>query len=550
MSSIFLSPGIYVTEKDISEIAPMIATASAALVGYSAKGDVDNIRLITTDQQFIEQYGEPDPSSGHFFHYAALAYLARGNVLYCLRVENSALYGGADIMHSTSLEDSRAFTTGASAATFSAPSGLEDDCVMQIFGADPGVWDNKIGITITDVKGGDDGVPTDQYTFIINVYYQNDDGAYEHVESFKVSRKVKVDGFGKQLYLEDVINGVSSYISVADSDLADTALPEELAIVPATASSIILASGSDGSEISNTELIAGWDEFSNPDDVDIRILINGGETEEPVQLKMKTVAEARFDCIAVLDMPYASTNTVEDMLTFRNTTQNFNSSYCALYTPWPKIYDAYNDLLITVPPSGLVAAQFAYNDYVGNPWSAPAGFTRGGLDVLEVVKLDGKPFSQGDRDVLYPAQINPLQMFRGEGNVIWGQRTEQAKTSSLSRVNVRRLLIVIEKTLAISLRQFVFEPNNEITRFRIESLLDEYLDNLSAQGAFQLEGGDKGYHVVCDETNNTPATIDNFALNVDVFIKPVRAAEYIKLQIIPTKTGASFKELIARGILF
>ena len=81
-------------------------------------------------------------------------------------------------------------------------------------------------------------------------------------------------------------------------------------------------------------------------------------------------------------------------------------------------------------------------------------------------------------------------------------------------------------------------------------MLNEYLDKLSSQGAFQLEGGDKGYHVVCDETNNTPAVIDDFALNVDVFVKPVRSAEYIRLQVIPTKTGASFKELISRGVMF
>jgi phage tail sheath protein FI len=343
---------------------------------------------------------------------------------------------------------------------------------------------------------------------------------------------------------------VSEYIVVADSALTDTVLPEGLAIVPGTSNAIVFAGGSDGSEISSTELVSGWDEFSNPDNIDIRILINGGETDLSVQTKMKSVAEERLDCIAVLDVPYASTNSVTDMLTFRNTTQNFNSSYCALYSPWPKVYDAYNDLLLTVPPSGLVAGQFAYNDYVGNPWSAPAGFNRGGLDVIEIVKLDGKPFTQGDRDVLYPAQINCLQMFRGEGNAIWGQRTEQAKDSALSRVNVRRLLIVIEKTLAISLRQFAFEPNNEITRFRIESLIKEYLDKLSSQGAFQLEGNDRGYHVVCDESNNTPAVIDDFALNVDVFVKPVRSAEFIRLQIIPTKTGASFKELIAKGVIF
>lgn len=550
MGSIFLSPGVYVGEKDISEVAPKVASSSAALVGYSVKGDVDNIRLMTTDQQFIDQYGEPDPSSGHYFHYAALAYLARGNVLYCLRVENGALYGGADIMKAGSSEDSAAFTVGASSAGFSAPSGLDDDCIFQIFGADPGAWDNKIGITITDVKDGEEGEPTDQYTFIINVYYQNDDGDYEQVESWKVSRKTKKSGYGKQLYMEDVINHVSRYIIVSDSDLTDTILPEGLAIVPGTASAIILASGSNGDSISSSEPVLGWDEFANPDDVDIRILINGGETTVAIQSKMKAVAEARFDCIAVLDVPYASTNTAEDILTFRNTTQNFNSSYCALYAPWPKIFDPYNDLLIAIPPSGMVAGQYAYNDFVGNPWSAPAGFARGMLDAIEIVKMDGRPFTQGERDVLDPAQVNCLQMFRGEGNVIWGQRTQQVKSSALSRVQVRRLLIVIEKTLAISLRQFAFEPNNEITRFRIESLLNEYMDKLSSQGAFQLEGNDKGYLVVCDENNNTPAVIDDFALHVDVFVKPIRSAEIIRLQVIPTKTGASFKELIAKGVIF
>jgi len=265
---------------------------------------------------------------------------------------------------------------------------------------------------------------------------------------------------------------------------------------------------------------------------------------------MKTVAETRLDCFAILDMPYASTNSVTDMVTFRDTTQNFNSSYCGLYSPWPKVYDPYNDLLLRVPPSGYAAAQMAYNDYAENVWHAPAGFNTGLLDVLGVTKLDDKAFTEGERVTLYQNQINPLQMFKGEGNVIWGQKTEQAKSSALSRINVRRLLIVIEKTLAASLRQFVFEPNNELTRFRIESLLDEYLDKLSSQGAFQLEGDDKGYHVVCDETNNTAQVIDDFALHVDVFIKPVRSAEFIQLQIIPTSTGASFEELVDRGVMF
>lgn len=536
-----LSPGVYSSEKDISDIVPTIASASAALVGYSAKGSTSDVVLITSDRQFIEEYGEPDPSSGHYFHYSALAYLAQGSVLYCVRVVNGALYGGVNIMTSTSAESNVAISTGKSSAAFSVSSALQEDVAFQIIGRDPGVWNNKIGVLIQNIKDGSDTVPTDQYTFEIVVYYQDEDGNYQLLEKFQVSRKTKVDGFGKNLYLEDRINGVSNYIRVADNtNIADTVLPQ------AQATRLDFACGSDGSTPSSSDFIAGWDLFINPSDVDVRILINGGETAVAVQQKMQAVAEARADCIAILDLPWASVQSVTDMVTFRTTTQNINSSYCALYAPWLKMYDAYNDLVMYVPPSGYIAAQMAYNDFVGNSWDAPAGLNRGQLPVFAPSYI----FTSGERDTLYPQQINPIQMFSGEGTVIWGQKTQQRKSSALSSVNVRRLLIVIEKAMSIALRPFLFEPNTETTRFRVEALLNEYLSKLSAQGAFQREGSDDGFHVVCGEINNTPATIDSLQMNVDVFIKPVRAAEFIKLQSIITPTSATFEELEARGLMF
>jgi len=538
-----LSPGVYVKEKDISEYIPGIATSSAALVGYSAKGDLDNILLITNANQFIEEYGEPDPTSGHYFHYTALAFLKKGNVLYCLRVANAALYGGIDVMKTGSAEVNAAFAVGKSTKVFDAPSGLDTEVVFQIMGANPGVWDDRVSIRIpaADIKTGGDLVPTDQYTFNIQVYYQDDDGNDELVETWHVSRKKKRDGFGKQLYLEDKINGVSKYIVVADNAdniaMVDTELPK------AQATSLVLDGGSDGNEISSSELILGWKEFENPSDIDIRLLLNGGETAKDVQDEMIDIAEARMDCLAILDMDYSDIDSVTDMLTFR-ATLNANTSYAALYSPWVKIYDPYNDILINVPPSGYVGAQFAYNDQVGYSWDAPAGFRRGVLDVQSITYV----FTEGEVDTLYPKQINPLQLFRGEGNVIWGQKTLQTKTSALSSINVRRLFIMLEKAVAISLRGFVFENNTEVTRFRIAAMLNEYLDKLSSQGAFQLEGGDRGYLVLCDETNNTPAVINAQELHVDVFVKPVRAAEYIQLQVIATPTGASFEELVSRGV--
>jgi hypothetical protein len=540
-----LSPGVYTQERDLSDIVPKIATAPAAIVGYSAKGDVNDIRLISSNQQFIEEYGIPDPSSGHFFHYSALNYLSQGRTLYCLRVENGALWGGVNIMKSGSSFPNAAFSAGQSSDSFVAASGYDQDQLFQIMGVNPGDWNNKIGVIVRNVKTGSEAVVTDQYTFEIVVYTQDEDGNWAQVEVYKVSRKKKKDGFGRQLYLEDKINGISPYIIVKDNvDLVDTVLPTAQAV------RLDFSGGSDGSEISDSDLTLGWEEFENPDDVDVRILINGGETSVTVQTKIRDIAEARMDCIAILDMPYASTNSSTSMLTFRNTTQNFNSSYCALYTIWPEVHDQYNDLLLRIPPSGLAAAQYAYNDSVANVWFAPAGFNRGILNsVLSCTKLDGKTLTEGERDVLYPAQINPLQTFRGEGHAIWGQVTLQKKTSALSDINVRRLLIVIEKAMSVALRSYVFEPNNDLTRFRITAMLNNYLGLLSAQGAFQTEGGDQGFHVVCDETNNTPAIIDNKELRVDVFVKPSRAAEYIRLRVTPTTSGASIEELIAQGAL-
>lgn len=523
-----VSPGVLVKEKDLSNIIPSVATTTCGLVGYSTKGSLDT-RLISNASQFLAEYGNPVP--GYYFHYTALAFLEQGNVLYCRRVINGALYGGAIIVESGT-GDNEALTVGVSTPAFSTVSTM--DALFYVFAKDPGTWNNSIGITITDID-------SDDYTFNINVYYVNADGGYDLVETWTVSRKEQLDGFGRQLYMEDKINGYSDYIIVKDNaTTADTVLPEE------QATRLNLAGGTIGNAVTDGNLITAWDAFSNPDVVDIRILLNGGYTSVAVQQKMKSIAEDRKDCIAILDVPYDEIEEVTDTIDWRKNTQNFNSSYTALYSPWVKIYDQFNDKLIEVPPSGHVGAQFAYNDFVGEPWTAPAGLNRGQLNVIGLSKI----YSKGERNVLYPAQINCLQVFPGQGNVIWGQKTQQVKASALDRINVRRLLIVIEKAASAALDYYCFENNNDLTRFRITSQLEEYLDLLAAKGAFQTEAGDKGYRVVCDTTNNTPAVIDRNELKVSIFVKPAKTAEFIELQIITTTTGASFDELISKGVLF
>ena len=543
---VYRSVGVYNLETDVSNFVNPQSTATAALVGYSAKGATDRIVLITSPQQFVSEYGTPDPISGHYFHYSALAYLERGNQLYCLRVTNGALYGGANIMVTTSGRVNAGLTTGQSTSDLTPPSGYSTDILFQILGTDPGVWNNKLGVIVSDIQDGTAEEETDQYTFNIDVYVQDIDGNWSKVESFTVSRKHKLDGNGRQLYMENVINGASNYIVVANnSALADTALPKP------QPTRLNFVFGSNGAAISASDIALGWTEFADPEKVAVQILINGGETSQTVQMQMKTIVDDRKDCVMILDVDIDSLHSVQDAVDWRTSVQNFNDNYSTVYAPWVLVQDNYNDKQVGVPSSGYVAAAFAYNDSVGNVWDAPAGEDRGMLNVLDVYPSN-MVFNKGDRDALADAQINPIQKFQGRGIMIYDQLTQQRKSSALSFINVRRELVSIERDCTIALRPFLLgsNANNETTRFRLKNTLDSYFDDLSARGAFQTEGGDKGYQVNCNELNNPGSVIDRGELHVDIFVKPVRIVRVIQLRAIITTTSISFEELMAKGLVF
>lgn len=523
----YIAPGVYTKELDISQVIPSLSTTIAALVGPSPKGKV-GVKLITNTRDFIQEYGKP--VVGNMFHYSALAFLAQGNQLYCRRVTkatgNTALYGGIAVNKTGTGTTAVALTAGVTTPT--VPGSGYTDATIFIFGKDPGAWNDNISIKVVPNSG-------DSSWFDIQVYY-TESGVTELKETWTVSKTAQLDGYGNQMYLETRINGFSNYIVVADK----TSVVE----VPATmANALATDGGADGDAAGDSDFVLGWDDFVNPNDIDVRILINGGQTGVTVQTKMKAIAEDRKDCIAVLDIPYASCGSTADMVTFRSSTQNFNSSYCALYGSWVNIWDEYNDKSVYVCPSGFVAGAYAYNDFKANVWNAPAGFNRGLLNVLGVQKN----FTMGEIATLQAAQINPIVNFRGNGVAIWGIATEQTKASALSDVPVRRLLIVLEKAISISLLSNVFDPNSALTRDRITSTIESYLGDLSAQGAFQLESGDRGFQVLCNDINNTPATIDKGELHVDCFVKPARTAKFIQLQVIITPSGANFQELITKG---
>lgn len=219
----------------------------------------------------------------------------------------------------------------------------------------------------------------------------------------------------------------------------------------------------------------------------------------------------------------------------KNLISNVDTNYAAIYANWVRTNDVFTDQQIWLPNSGYVAAAYARSDAATQPWFAPAGISRGVLSNITDIAFNP---NQKQRDFLYQLSINPLVTFPGTGFVMYGQKTLQNKPSAFDRINVRRLFLTLERAVQNALRVFVFEPNTDFTRTRLRNTITPIFELAkNTQGLYD-------YLIVCDQRNNTPDSIDRNELNVDIYLKPVRTAEFILVNFIATRTGQDFNELI------
>ena len=301
------------------------------------------------------------------------------------------------------------------------------------------------------------------------------------------------------------------------------------------------------------KLVSGYSLFENADnyEVDFLLMGSGNHTEAKTQAlasKLIAVAEARQDAIAFIS-PYrqaflndsaVGTVTVNSDSTITDNLVAFygpitSSSYGVFDSGYKYMYDRFNDTFRYVPLNGDIAGLCARNDLTQFPWFSPAGTARGAI--LNAVKLPYNP-SKVQRDTLYSNRINPVIFSPGEGIVLFGDKTGMAKASAFDRINVRRLFIYLEDAISAAARDQLFEFNDEITRTNFVNIVEPFLrDVQSKRGIFD-------YVVVCDETNNTAAVIDNNEFVADIFIKPNRSINFIGLTFVATRTGVSFSEVV------
>jgi phage tail sheath protein FI len=169
------------------------------------------------------------------------------------------------------------------------------------------------------------------------------------------------------------------------------------------------------------------------------------------------------------------------------------------------------------------------------PWFSPAGTRRG--QYLGVTNLAFNQSKQ-NRDTLYKAGINPIANIPGEGILLYGDKTHLSRPSAFDRINVRRLFLGIERSIAEAAKAVIFEFNDEFTRSEFVGIVEPFLREI--QGA----RGITDFKVVCDETNNTPSVVDRNEFVADIFIKPARSINYITLNFVAVRTGVDFSEVV------
>ena len=296
------------------------------------------------------------------------------------------------------------------------------------------------------------------------------------------------------------------------------------------------------------DLSSGYGLFENTDEFDIDFLImgSGAKTRNETQAlanKLISVAEIRKDAVAFISpdkTTFITGSTLRSSDDITNNVLDFfapitSSTYAVFDSGFKYMFDRFGNTFRYIPLNGDIAGTCARNDINNFPWFSPAGTARG--SILNAIKLGYNP-SQAQRDKLYTNRINPVIFSPGAGIVLFGDKTGFGKASAFDRINVRRLFIFIENAIEAAAKDQLFEFNDEITRTNFVNIVEPFLRDVQAKRGIQ------DFRVVCDETNNTAAVIDNNEFVADIFVKPARSINFIGLTFVATRTGISFEEVI------
>ncbi len=355
---------------------------------------------------------------------------------------------------------------------------------------------------------------------------------------------------GDSIYYPTVIYNQSNYIYWGDHLAAGTNWGTDTTsayteLKPIT--TVSLTGGTADYSVTAGELELAYDKFGDTENVDVNLVLGGPSSavtdtaagQDTHVTMINSLVEGRKDCVGFVS-PYrsATVGIANSTTQTENVTEAFelcpSSSYMVFDSCYKYMYDKYNDVYRHVPMNGDTAGLCAHTDGVADPWFSPAGYNRG--NIRGAIKLSYNP-NASERDSLYRNRVNPVVNFPGQGVVLFGDKTALTKPSAFDRINVRRLFLILEKSIATAAKFQLFEFNDEFTRAQFRNLVEPFLRDV------QGRRGITDFKVVADGTNNTGEVIDRNEFIGDIYVKPSRSINFITLNFVATRTGVAFSEV-------
>jgi hypothetical protein len=554
-----ISPGVQVSEVDLTTVIPSVLTTAGAFVGTFKWGPADKVKLIDNEINLVKTFGKPDTTSAVSF-FTAANFLAYGNNLSLVRAVGSAamnasantavLIKNEDIFQAAYLNTNNADTYGGFVARYPGALGNAIKVSVCANSATYSTWTYKSYFPsapgTSDFASSVGGTNDEMHIIVIDDTGEISGSAGSVLETFSfVSKASDAAVNGQSNYYKQVIFDQSSFVfatspvdySTTNATWDQTAANTSFA-TPATNITLSLSGGADSSP-SAANVQSGFDLFSNKDSTDISLVLTGDSSVATQQYVIDNIANSRKDCVAFVSPRYSDvvnqagseTTNIQSWLT----SLGRSSSYVVADSGWKYQFDKYNNVYRWIPLNADIAGLCVFTDSIRDPWFSPAGLSRGAIK--NSIKLAWNP-SKTFRDTLYAAGVNPVVSFPGQGTVLFGDKTLQSKPSAFDRINVRRLFITLEKAISQAAQFSLFELNDEFTRAQFVSLITPFLRDV------QGRRGIVDFKVVCDTTNNTPQVIDGNQFVGDIYIKPARSINYIQLNFVAVATGVDFNTIV------
>jgi Phage tail sheath protein subtilisin-like domain/Phage tail sheath C-terminal domain len=559
-----ISPGVSVSEVDLTTVVPSVLTTAGAFAGSFVWGPVNQLVNVTSEVDLVNRFGQPNSNTYQSF-FSAASFLAYGNNLNVVRAANTSSFNAdsntsspniqvtnSDVFQAAYLNSTNANTYGPFMARYVGALGNSLQVAVcantSLFSTwtYAGYFTSAPGTSSQCSSAG--GANDEMHVAVIDAggLFTGSKGTVLETFPFLSKASDNKNASGNSGYYKNYIFNNSKYIyatdpveySITNSTWGQTS---STTFANTTINDLVSLSGGTDATVQDNDTINAYSLFTNPDVINISLVVSGSASITVQQYIIDNIVNSRADCVGFLSPRYSDVvnNTGSELTSIQSwaTSLSRSTSYAVADSGWKYMFDKYNNTYRWIPLNGDTAGLCVYTDSVRDPWFSPAGLNRGNLK--NVVKLAWNP-NLSQRNTLYSSGINPVVSLPGQGTVLFGDKTLQSKPSAFDRINVRRLFIVLEKTIALAAQYSLFEFNDSFTQSQFVALVTPYLRDI------QGRRGITDFRVVCDSTNNTPQVVDSNQFVGDIYIKPARSINFIQLNFIAVGTGVTFNEVVGQ----